>query len=195
MHRLTEGCMRKLAGLLGVLLISWLPALAQSDNPHQSNRPHGNNRMGNGHVPAHGPARAPRNPRGGGFQQNNQHRDYRDRAGYPNVPYVDSNNRWIGHDSGRNDSRYRVEQPWEHGRFTGGIGRSHVFQLAGGQRNRFWFNGFDFQVAPADYRYSDGWRWDRDQIAIYNDPDHVGWYLGYNVRLGTYLHVTYLGRG
>jgi hypothetical protein len=74
-------------------------------------------------------------------------------------------------------------------------GGSHYYQLEGGRSDRFWFGGNNFQVAPADYGYSNDWRWDRDQVAIYNDPDHIGWYLGYNVRLGTYLHLTFLGRG
>jgi len=117
-----------------------------------------------------------------------------DKQGHPNVPHVDArNDKWVGHDSGANDANYRLAQPWAHGHFNGGFGPQHVFNLAGGNRERFWFNNFYWDVAAFDYNIVEGWNWTGDQIVIYEDPDHIGWYIAYNPRLGTYAHVEYLG--
>ena len=64
-----------------------------------------------------------------------------------------------------------------------------MWHLGGGSRERFGFNGFFFSVAPAEYGYCNDWDWNNDQVVIYDDPDHVGWNLAFNVRLGTYIYV------
>ena len=108
------------------------------------------------------------------------------------VPRVENGRVWQGHDTGRYDPHYRLNHPWAHGRFTGGFGPRHLWRLAGGGPNRFWFSGFYFSVAPYDLMYCNNWWWDRDNIILYPDPDHIGWYLAYNVRLGIYVHVMFL---
>jgi hypothetical protein len=156
--------------------------------------------VGNGHIPPRGPAprsqpaeKAP--ARGAAPSGQGERRNFNDRSGHPEAPHVHpENNEWVGHDTGRRDPHYHLDHPWEHGHYTGPIGASHVFRLHGGNRERFGFDGFFFQVAPYDYDFTNGWLWDNDDIVIYTDPDHDGWYLAYNVRLGTYVHVMYLGR-
>ena len=160
--------------------------------------------VGHGHIPSHGPP--PARVRTPPIEQRSERqrpeqgrqpegRSLADRAGHPEAPHVHRNDQWVGHDTGREDARYHLDRPWERGHFTGGIGKAHVYRLRGGAPSRFLSAGFAFSVAPADFSFCNDWLWDSDQIVIYDDPDHDGWYLAYNVRLGTYVHVTYLGNG
>lgn len=179
---------------LSVVLIS-LPLLAQEHGHGAPARPAGGGErgVGNGHIPARGPAPA-RAQSARHEQQGNEHRKFNDQQGHPEAPHVHAeNDRWVGHDTGRGDAHYHVDHAWEHGHFEGGIGPRHVWRLHGGGRDRFGIGGFFFSVAPYDYDYCGDWLWDSDDIIIYDDPDHVGWYLAYNVRMGTYVHVLYLG--
>jgi hypothetical protein len=180
-----EAGMKKRIGLVAIALLFSVAAWAQG----RGERGGEHAEVGGGHIPKHGPAPVREAPRAAP-----ENRKFNDKAGHPEAPHVHSNDKWVGHDSGRADAHYHLDHPFEHGRFTGGIGRGHQFRLEGGGRDRFWFGGFYFSVAPYDFDYCNDWLWNGDQIVIYDDPDHDGWYLAYNVRLGTYVHVTYMGR-
>ena len=80
-------------------------------------------RVGGGFVPSHGPE-----PVAAGGGHDAVHRSVADEPDHPHAPHVHDNGDWIGHESGRHDERYHLEHPFEHGRFTGGLGPRHVLE-------------------------------------------------------------------
>ena len=177
--------------VLAALLAMAVPAFAQQ-HPQDHGRP-ALSPPSQGPAPYRAPKATPAHKVPDMRHLQVQQRHYNDRPGHPDAPHVDRGNKWVGHDTGRDDDRYRLQHPWEHGRFTGGFGPTHKWQLSGGGPNRFWFNGWYWSVAPPDFAFCGAWNWDVDDVIIYEDPDHVGWYLAYNVRLGTFIHVMFMG--
>jgi hypothetical protein len=111
------------------------------------------------------------------------------------MPHV-SNDHWYGHDK-PNDRRYHMDRPFSHGRFEhiGVSYRYHIVRLDPGLR-RFWLpGGYFFEVALWDWPLCEDWCWEcaGEDFVVYDDLDHPGWYLLYNIHTGGYVHVQYMG--
>jgi hypothetical protein len=151
------------------------------------------NQAGGQHFPQRGPGRGTAQPRPETRGATPQPARPEERGAAPNRgaaaarPHVEGE-QWVQH-----EQVPHIDHPFPHGQFRLGFGAGHVFHIEGGNRERFWFNGNYFEVAPADWPYVVDWDWVGDPIAIYQDPDDPGYYLAYNGRLGTYVHVIYLG--
>ena len=116
------------------------------------------------------------------------------RADANSVPHV-ANDHWYGHDR-PNDPRYHLDHPFEHGHFAN-FGPSYRYSVVRIDANlhRFWLpGGYFFDIAAWDWPLVADWCWTcGDDFVVYEDPDHPGWYLLYNINTGAYIHVQYMG--
>ena len=182
--------MRTVIGALAILSFASAPALAQGDRGRAAQPP--KVEVGHGHIPAHGPE--PSKGPAPKLVKPAKPPTYSHEPGHPNAPHVDAKTEtWVGQDIRRADIGLHMAHPWAHGHFVGELGPRHIYRLAGGNAHRFGFDGFFFAVAAVDYPYCSDWLWDSDDIVLYEDPDHIGFYIAYNVRLGTYVDVEFLG--
>jgi hypothetical protein len=55
------------------------------------------------------------------------------------------------------------------------------------------FDRSTWVVADYDLQRCRDWAWDRDEVYVYDDDHHPGWYVLFNARLGRYVHVEYYG--
>src|SRR5579859_2917696 len=60
-------------------------------------------------------------------------------------------------------------------------------------RNVILYDRSNWVVAAYDLDRCRDWQWDHDQVYVYDDDHHPGWYLLFNSRLGRYVHVEYSG--
>lgn len=118
-----------------------------------------------------------------------------DEGGHVNENQHVKNDHWYGHDS-PDDARFHVDHPFEHGHFEH-FGPTYRYRVLRVDVNlhRFWLpGGFFFEIAPWDWHECTDWCWNcGDDFVVYEDPDHPGWYLVYNVHTGVYVHAQYMG--
>lgn len=167
--------------VLGLFLIAPVVKAQHPEAPHGEAAPRGNQ----GHIP---PAPGRRDPHAKPEVEHHVN-------GKTNAFQHVSNDKWYGHDA-PNDKRYHLDHPFEHGKFDHfGVSYRYKIERIDRDHHRFWLpGGFWFEVASWDWPICADWCWDcSDDFVLYEDPDHIGWYMLYNVHTGVYVHVTYMG--
>jgi hypothetical protein len=176
----------------------FLPALALTTALALYAQHHGGGQRGGAaqhtNAPRANGGRIPPAPEARKEPQNSREAE-RDEGGHANeTPHV-RNDKWYGHDA-PNDARFHLDHPFEHGHFAH-FGPSYRYRVlrVDLDHHRFWLpGGFFFEIAAWDWHEAADWCWNcGDDFVVYEDPDHPGWYLVYNVHTGVYVHAQYLG--
>jgi hypothetical protein len=110
------------------------------------------------------------------------------------APHV-RNDHWYGHDT-PTAKRYQLSRPFDHGRFER-FGPSYRYNVVriDPALHRLWLpGGYFFDIAAWDWPLAADWCWTcGDDFVVYEDVDHIGWYMFYNVHTGLYVHARYMG--
>lgn len=83
---------------------------------------------------------------------------------------------------------------YPHGRFVSSRQKFVFVSVNYGTRRVILDDHSTWVVAPYDIDRCRDWRWDRDDVRVYDDDIHPGWYVLFNARLGQHIHVEYFGR-
>ena len=177
-----------IAFFLGSPLLG-IPSLAQTrPQEHPEHATHQNEpRANQGRIP-------PAPPKTRVQQHYKREEEHRINGSVDHTPHV-NNDRWYGHDDPA-DKRYHEDRPFEHGHFAhvGPTYRYNVLRIDRDHHHIWLPGGFYFEIASWDWPLVADWCWDcGDDFVIYDDPDHVGWYLLYDIHTGVYVHVVYMG--
>lgn len=177
---------------LGMILA--VPAFAQhpGEAPHEAppggmqHSEAGRPKANGGHLPPAPEARGHRN-----VKPEVEHV----KGGKPIATQHVNNDHWYGRPS-PTDKRYHLSHPFPHGHFAH-FGPSYHYNVVRVDvgAHRFWLpGGFYFEVASWEWATCADWCWNcGDNFVIYEDPDHPGWYLVYDMQTGQYIHAQYMG--
>jgi hypothetical protein len=111
-----------------------------------------------------------------------------------------------GKHKGREHPKNRRDSGWDYDHDRIQPGRHYPHGRYQHLKQRFVVRGFDTRsrnivlydrshwvVATYDVPHCRDWQWDRDEVYVYDDDHHPGWYLLFNARLGRYVHVEFAG--
>ena len=109
--------------------------------------------------------------------------------------YKHGDHEWKEHRHGDDDDegRWRVVRAYPRGRY-GHVREAFICRTIDYRTRRvILYDRSTWVVAAYDVDHCRDWWWDRDNVYVYDDDHHPGWYLLFNARLGCYVHVQYFG--
>lgn len=144
-------------------------------------------------------------------QEHGDHEDNRRHGGSDKGEHRDEGGDDEHHDNGNHRGWYKHEARGEHGDWNDDReriqpGRQYPYgryenvrhayicrRMDRGTRLIVLYDNSNWVVAPYDLERTRDWEWDHDNVYVYDDQRHPGWYLLVNARLKRSIHVEFSG--